>query len=80
MINELAGNASLDRFRAEYEKLHNALREANTSNQRLSTKCRELNAEIVANSSKVAQERISEVALLRGHSRSFRGHYKVTFW
>ena len=76
MINELAGNASLDRFRAEYEKLHNALREANTSNQRLSTKCRELNAEIVANSSKVAQalkigqddqERISKVACFRGH-------------
>ena len=55
MINELAGNASLDRFRAEYEKIHNALKDSNTSNQRLSNKCRELNAEIIANSSKVAQ-------------------------
>ena len=48
----MAGDKNLDKFRSEYEKLHGALREANANNTRLAQKCRELNAEIVANSSK----------------------------
>ena len=54
IINELTDDPNLDRFRIEYEKIHNALKKSNSSNARLQTKCRELNAEIVANASKVA--------------------------
>ena len=43
------------RFRIEYEKLHKALKKSHESEKRLMSKCRELNAEIVSNSSKVAQ-------------------------
>jgi len=43
------------RFRVEYEKLHKALKKSHESEKRLMSKCRELNAEIVTNSSKVAQ-------------------------
>lgn len=43
------------RFRVEYEKLHKALKKSHESEKRLMSKCRELNAEIVSNSSKVAQ-------------------------
>merc|ERR1712156_718409 len=54
IINELTDDPNLDKFRLEYEKIHNALKKSNSSNARLQTKCRELNAEIVANASKVA--------------------------
>ena len=45
----------LFRFRIEYEKLHKALKKSHESEKRLMSKCRELNAEIVSNSSKVSQ-------------------------
>ena len=45
----------LFRFRIEYEKLHKALKTSHESEKRLMSKCRDLNAEIVTNSSKVAQ-------------------------
>lgn len=48
-------NNKFCRFRVEYEKLHKALMKSHESERRLMGKCRELNAEIVANSSKVAQ-------------------------
>ena len=48
------GDRSLEKFRAEYEKLHRALKKSHDSEKRLMNKCRELNAEIVANSAKVA--------------------------
>ena len=47
------GDQSLEKFRIEYEKLHQALKKSHESEKRLMQKCRELNAEIVANSAKV---------------------------
>uniref|UniRef100_A0A0B6ZHL9 Cilia- and flagella-associated protein 58 central coiled coil domain-containing protein n=1 Tax=Arion vulgaris TaxID=1028688 RepID=A0A0B6ZHL9_9EUPU len=54
VIAELTGDKSLEKFRLEYEKLHKALKKSNESERRLMQKCRELNAEIVANSAKVS--------------------------
>ena len=48
------GDKSLERFRAEYEKLHKALKKSYEGEKRLTQKCRELNAEIVANAAKVS--------------------------
>lgn len=48
------GDRSLEKFRNEYEKLHKALKKSHESEKRLMQKCRELNAEIVANSAKVS--------------------------
>ncbi|XP_025095839.1 LOW QUALITY PROTEIN: cilia- and flagella-associated protein 58-like [Pomacea canaliculata] len=53
-LAELMGDRSLEKFRVEYEKLHKALKKSHDSEKRLMQKCRELNAEIVANSAKVA--------------------------
>lgn len=38
MINELAGEPALEKFKAEFEKVHNALIEANLSNTKLAAK------------------------------------------
>lgn len=54
VLSELMGDKSLEKFRTEYEKLHRALKKSHDSEKRLMQKCRELNAEIVANSAKVA--------------------------
>ena len=48
------GDRSLERFRVEYEKLHKALKKSYEGEKRLTQKCRELNAEIVANAAKVS--------------------------
>ncbi|KAL3864842.1 hypothetical protein ACJMK2_006492 [Sinanodonta woodiana] len=53
VLQELLGDKSLEKFRSEYEKLHKALKKSHESEKRLMQKCRELNAEIVANSAKV---------------------------
>lgn len=53
VLQELVGDKSLERFRVEYEKLHRALKKSHESEKRLIKKCRELNAEIVANAAKV---------------------------
>ncbi|GAX75026.1 hypothetical protein CEUSTIGMA_g2472.t1 [Chlamydomonas eustigma] len=53
VLQELVGDKSLERFRVEYEKLHRALKKSHDSEKRLIKKCRELNAEIVANAAKV---------------------------
>jgi len=55
IIKELMGDNTLQKFRIEYEKLHKALKTSHESEKRLMSKCRDLNAEIVTNSSKVAQ-------------------------
>jgi len=55
VISELMGDEALEKFRNEYEKLHKALKTSHESEKRLMVKCRTLNAEIVTNSSKVAQ-------------------------
>lgn len=54
VLSELVGDKSLEKFRVEYEKLHKALKKSHESEKRLMSKCRELNAEIVANAAKVA--------------------------
>ncbi|WAR21360.1 CFA58-like protein [Mya arenaria] len=54
VLGELMGDRSLEKFRNEYEKLHKALKKSHESEKRLMQKCRELNAEIVANSAKVS--------------------------
>ncbi|KAL6745341.1 hypothetical protein V8C86DRAFT_2981251 [Haematococcus lacustris] len=53
VLQELVGDKSLERFRVEYEKLHRALKKSHESEIRLIKRCRELNAEIVANAAKV---------------------------
>ena len=46
VLQELVGDKSLERFRAEYEKLHRALKKSHEQEKRLIKRCRELNAEI----------------------------------
>ena len=53
MLRELAGDAQLDRFRAEYEKIFRALKKSHDNEKRLIKKSRELNAEIVSSAAKV---------------------------
>merc|ERR1719181_2443024 len=53
VLTELVGDKSLERFRIEYEKLHRALKKSHESEKRPIKKCRELNAEIVSNATKV---------------------------
>jgi hypothetical protein len=53
VLAELMGDRSLEKFKVEYEKLHKALLKSHESEKRLMQKCRELNAEMVANSAKV---------------------------
>ncbi|XP_013394677.1 cilia- and flagella-associated protein 58 [Lingula anatina] len=71
VLQELMGDKSLDKFKTEYEKLHKALKKSHESEKRLMQKCRELNAEIVANAAKVStalklsQEDQATIASLR---------------
>ncbi|XP_040293726.1 cilia- and flagella-associated protein 58 isoform X1 [Bufo bufo] len=71
VLNELTGDKSLEKFRTEYEKLHGVLKKSYENEKRLMAKCRELNAEIVANSAKVStalklsQEDQSTIASLK---------------
>ena len=53
MLEDLAGDPSLEKFRSEYEKVHRALKKSHEGEKRLVKKCRELNAELVANAAKV---------------------------
>ncbi|KAG7516460.1 hypothetical protein JOB18_031669 [Solea senegalensis] len=54
VLSELAGDQSMDKIRVEYEKLIHALQKSRENERRLMSKCRELNAEIVSTSTKVA--------------------------
>ncbi|NXL41172.1 CFA58 protein, partial [Podilymbus podiceps] len=54
VINLLKGDITLEKFRIEYEKLHAVMKKSHENEKRLMEKCRELNAELVVNSSKVA--------------------------
>lgn len=54
VLSELVGDASMDKIRVEYEKLIHALKKSRENEKRLMSKCRELNAEIVSTSTKVA--------------------------
>lgn len=71
VLQELMGDRTLEKFKIEYEKLHKALIKSHESEKRLMQKCRELNAELVANSAKVqtalklGQEDQNTIASLR---------------
>eukprot|EP01083_Nonionella_stella_P070115 187413_1 len=71
VLDELVGDKSLERFRSEYEKLHQALKNSHDNEKKLIKKCRELNAEIVTNAAKVgtamrlSQEDQNSIALLQ---------------
>ncbi|KAL7390317.1 hypothetical protein ABVT39_018730 [Epinephelus coioides] len=54
VLNELVGDKSMDKVRVEYEKLIRALKKSRENEKRLMSKCRELNAEVVSTSTKVA--------------------------
>lgn len=54
ILNELLGDQNMEKVRVEYEKLLHALKKSKDNEKRLMSKCRELNAEIVATSTKVA--------------------------
>ena len=43
-MDEMLQDANLDKFRVQFEKLHNALQDATQSNGRLQVKNREVNA------------------------------------
>ena len=49
------GDNTLEKFHAEYEKLHKALKKSHENEKRLMQKCRELNAEMVTHGTKVTQ-------------------------
>uniref|UniRef100_A0A383VEV0 Cilia- and flagella-associated protein 58 central coiled coil domain-containing protein n=1 Tax=Tetradesmus obliquus TaxID=3088 RepID=A0A383VEV0_TETOB len=53
VLQELASDKGLERFRIEYEKLYRALKKSHDNEKRLVKKCRELNTEIVGNAAKV---------------------------
>ncbi|NXQ88175.1 CFA58 protein, partial [Nyctibius grandis] len=54
VINLLKEDKTLEKFRIEYEKLHDVMKKSHENERHLMEKCRELNAELVVNSSKVA--------------------------
>ena len=54
VLSELDGDKSMDKIRAEYEKLIHTLKKSRENEKRLMSKCRELSAEIVSSSTKVA--------------------------
>ena len=53
VLATLAGDESLDEFRAEYEKVHRALVRSHDHERKLIKKVKDLNNEIVNNASKV---------------------------
>jgi chromosome segregation ATPase len=53
VLEELVGDKTLERFRIEYEKLHNTLKKSHENEKKLIKKCRQLNGEIVANAAKI---------------------------
>ncbi|XP_074528557.1 cilia- and flagella-associated protein 58 [Halichoeres trimaculatus] len=54
ILGELVEGQGMDKVRLEYEKLIQALKKSRDNEKRLMSKCRELNAEIVSISTKVA--------------------------
>lgn len=54
VLDELVGDRSLDQVRVQYDKLIQALKKSRENEKRLMSKCRELNAEIASNSTKVS--------------------------
>lgn len=54
IVRELINDRSLDKFREEYEKLHDALVQSHEHNNILIEKCRQLNQDILANANKIS--------------------------
>ncbi|OHT13203.1 coiled-coil domain containing 147 [Tritrichomonas foetus] len=54
VVAELVSDRSLDRFRKEYESLHDALVQSHEHNTVLMEKCRTLNQDIITNASKIS--------------------------
>ncbi|XP_033917239.1 cilia- and flagella-associated protein 58 [Melopsittacus undulatus] len=54
VINQLKGDKALEKFRKKYGKLHTLLKKSHENEKYLVEECRNLNAELVVNSSKVA--------------------------
>ena len=54
VVSELVSDRSLDRFRKEYESLHDALVQSHEHNTILMEKCRKLNNDIINNASKIS--------------------------
>lgn len=54
IVRELVNDRSLDKFREEYEKLHDALVQSHEHNNILIEKCRQLNQDILANANKIS--------------------------
>ena len=87
VLQELMGDRSLEKFRVEYEKLHRALKKSHESEKRLMQKCRELNAEIAANSAKVStalklsQDDQSTIASLKKvrYYRKYTSHFLLVY-
>ena len=48
------GDRSLEKFRIEYEKLFSALKKSHDGEKKIMQRCRDLNAEMVANAAKVS--------------------------
>jgi chromosome segregation ATPase len=53
VLHQMVGDKTLERFRTEYEKLHNTLKKSHENEKKLIKKCKELNKEIVANAAKI---------------------------
>ena len=71
VLNSMVGEKTMDRFRAEYEKLHRALKTSYESEKRLVKNVKELNEIIVNNATRVkaaiklTQEYSSTIGLLK---------------
>ena len=55
VLTELMKDKSLDKFRIEYEKLHNALKKSHGNEKKLMQKCKEISSELISNASKVGE-------------------------
>lgn len=76
VINLLKGDKALEKFRIEYEKLHAVMKKSHENEKRLMEKCRELNAELVVNSSKVA----ALTKLTKDDQETISSMKTVKFW
>lgn len=81
VLSELVGDKSMDKIRVEYEKLIHALKKSRENEKRLMSKCKELNAEIVSTSTKVAaalklsqDDETTIASLKRVHCQNMRGY------
>lgn len=54
ILEDITSDGSLTKFKKEFEKLHLCLKKSHESEKRLMSKCRDLNAEMVANTAKIA--------------------------